>query len=730
MHNVRHCKLGAIGVVWCLFFILPVPFLAAEPVILTNLRQSYPIGQHLAILEDPQKQWTIAEVSSPDFSKRFVASMDAVPNFGFTPSAYWVRFQVKRDAAAITQWLLELGTAGMNTITIYLAPTACQPFQPNGEGDCRLFTIQAGDQLPFSKRDVRHRYFIFRLPIAPEVLYTVYLRFQNEDTMTLPLTLWSADAYLVKLQHEQFPLGIFYGVLLIMAGYNLFLYLSLRDRTFGHYVLFILAYFFFQAANDGLGVQYLWPNVTWFNRFAVPLFGILSLGTALLFTDAFLGVKHMLPRWHRLIVTLQIVSGLLIALLPVLGARRVLIPLTLLAILTIPILLTLGIISWRRQYQPARYFLLGWTVFLFAMFARMLANLTILPNNLLTTQSDRIGAILMILLLSLALANRIRTITQEQKRIQSETIQLKEELNTALQHSKEALEARVAAQTHDLARAKTEILVLNQVMESAEQVGTASEGLTRISSQIAAEAELTAKQVAQVSAHSREITANVQEVSTATEKVTAYIQALTGQIALVMQRITHAVASANRANTTITGLDAHSQEIDQIIKVITAIAQQTNLLALNATIEAARAGDLGRGFTVVAQEVKDLSRETSHSAEDITRLIEIIQASSREVAGAITEVAQNMEQVERLTTGIATTTTEQAGVTSQITRKVEHTAQKSQEISGAIAEIEQIIHESSERATTVETEAQELSALAAQLRHLVEQVKANRQGEE
>ena len=72
---------------------------------------------------------------------------------------------------------------------------------------------------------------------------------------------------------------------------------------------------------------------------------------------------------------------------------------------------------------------------------------------------------------------------------------------------------------------------------------------------------------------------------------------------------------AAEANAKINQLGASSQEIGNIIKVISSIAQQTNLLALNATIEAARAGEAGRGFAVVANEVKELARQTAIKPE-------------------------------------------------------------------------------------------------------------------
>jgi hypothetical protein len=110
-----------------------------------------------------------------------------------------------------------------------------------------------------------------------------------------------------------------------------------------------------------------------------------------------------------------------------------------------------------------------------------------------------------------------------------------------------------------------------------------------------------------------------------------------------------AVAQASSMTAEVEALGTASAAVDDVIRIIGAIADQTNLLALNATIEAARAGELGRGFAVVASEVKDLARETAGATQRVSAQIAGIQSSSRSVSEGIhatSEVIGELDAVQ------------------------------------------------------------------------------------
>jgi hypothetical protein len=181
---------------------------------------------------------------------------------------------------------------------------------------------------------------------------------------------------------------------------------------------------------------------------------------------------------------------------------------------------------------------------------------------------------------------------------------------------------------------------------------------------------------------------------------------------------------SNSANRIINQLGDSSQEIGNVIKVISSIAQQTNLLALNATIEAARAGEAGKGFAVVANEVKELANQTAKATGDITKRIEAIQNDSQNAVQAIAKITAAIEKVNGYTDNIAAAVEEQAATTNEVTRIVIESTEGVQQISENIGQVSLAAANTGKDATSVLTASKNIEVISATLEQCVNNLKS------
>ncbi len=266
------------------------------------------------------------------------------------------------------------------------------------------------------------------------------------------------------------------------------------------------------------------------------------------------------------------------------------------------------------------------------------------------------------------------------------------------------------------------------IAEDAVQVATASQQLSNTSQHIAGHSRTTSEQAKLVSDAAQQVSNNLQTVATGAEEMGASIREIAKNATEAARIATSAVKVAEETTTTVARLGESSNEIGEVIKVISSIARQTNLLALNASIEAARAGEAGKGFAVVANEVKELAKATANATENITRKIETIRGDTKASVAAIAAISEVIHQINGISATIAVAVEEQDATTNEMARNVSAAASGSGEITQNTVGIAQAAEDTSVDAGETQEAAGQLVATSSELRRLVEQFKVDADG--
>jgi methyl-accepting chemotaxis protein len=261
------------------------------------------------------------------------------------------------------------------------------------------------------------------------------------------------------------------------------------------------------------------------------------------------------------------------------------------------------------------------------------------------------------------------------------------------------------------------------VGRNTNTIMNASQGLTAVSKEMSSDADKTANAAGVVSGAVSKVSDNLRTIARAAQKMSASVQEISAQAAAAAKVASAAVRAAESTNAAVARLGKSGQEIGQVIKVITSIAQQTHLLALNATIEAARAGEAGKGFAVVAREVKELASGTAKATEEISEKITTIQKDTASSVDAIREISETIAQISKISNAIEQTVNEQSETAVAMARDVAEAAQGGEQATVNIAFLTEIAMRTTQGAADTEIAAETLGDMATALRQLVGQFK-------
>lgn len=376
---------------------------------------------------------------------------------------YWVKLSIENSPTSSFKWLIEFYDQSMDSLTAFV---------PDREG--KYQKIQLGDALPFDHRAFRHKN--FELVIANETagISNYYFKIRSTQKADVRIAVRSVNRFVYYALSEYFAYGIFYGMIVIIGLYNLLIYSAIREIKYLFYTFYLVSVGIYAMCVDGIAFQYLWPNSPQLNQIANGIFSYSIVLWAILFSIKFLNTKN---RSHTIHVILLIILGLKTVLF-ISGflIDQKLFEIKFYDVIPFFFIFAASIHIWTKGYKVARFFVVAYGVLFIGVAIKALVNAAIIPHQTLLYYSLHIAFLLEMLLLTFALADRVKILKDNRDRAMQRTIrqietnaELKEKVNREL-------EQKVKERTIELEKKN---LLLE---EYARQVSEKDEEIKRINS--------------------------------------------------------------------------------------------------------------------------------------------------------------------------------------------------------------------------------------------------------
>jgi signal transduction histidine kinase len=425
---------------------------ASQPIVLedkNNNSEYYFTAGYIDVYEDKSRSIKIDQVASPAFKNNFIAQGKDIPTNTNLNSAYWVRFTLENKSSRNEGWLIELYDFRIDSFEIYI---------PDGKGD--FIVKKGGDDYPFSDKKYQHKNFVYDLPV--ELLQqgkaeVFYIRIYSHNPVGIIGVVRTTNRFLYYSNLEYYMLALFYGIIIAMALYNFFLYFTIRDIAYLFYVLYIISFGAYAMCQDGTAFQFFWPEHPELNGDIGP-FALLSMFIwLLLYAKYFLLTHETSPFFNHIFKWLIVVRVILFFSGFLMSSDLLYKYIPHFDTFCIIIAFAAGIQSYRNGYKPARYYNIAFTVFFFG-YVLSISNLwRFFGPSIIIGYSFNIGAAAEMLLLSLALGDRIKTLIREKQVAQNEIIVQLQEKESLKDKINKELEQKVKERTRELQEKNTQL---------------------------------------------------------------------------------------------------------------------------------------------------------------------------------------------------------------------------------------------------------------------------------
>ncbi|RLP54734.1 MAG: response regulator [Ketobacter sp.] len=403
------------------------------------------VGQYTRYHLDETQSQTLSDVRSLAPDQWFSATSEA-PAFGFSADHLWMQIPVHNPTDDIARLALEIAYPVLDHVDVYVltepvAGVADVP-APLTETHYRM-----GDTYPFHDRPANHRNFVIPFQLPPSADATLYLMIASSGALEAPVILWDYEHFFENQQSSLVGQGLYFGIMIVMILYNLFIYLSVRHVSYLYYTGAALSCALFVAGLHGIGFQFIWPTLPAINSIILPASISGFAFTTIFFTITLLDVKRLAPKLYKLKIAFAVFFAAMFVLSMVLPYHLAIQMVAFIGVPSILLSLYTGAYMLHRGQRAARFFLLAWSSLLVSFLLTTFSKFGLIPASTWIEHSVQIGSALEVILLSFALADRINEERKAKHRAQQEAL---ENEKRARQEQSRYLQLRYQAELDEL----------------------------------------------------------------------------------------------------------------------------------------------------------------------------------------------------------------------------------------------------------------------------------------
>jgi hypothetical protein len=404
-------------------------------------------------LEDSGNVATIAEILRPEWQRKFETHNVGLNYNANKKATYWKKIEIQNHSSHTT-WLLEFPDPHIEYVQVYWVKN----------GNLREFPA-AGYGMPFSSRSMAHKNFVYQLNIPEGQSAVVYAKiFAHDRFCSIDANLRSTQNFSRYFLTEYHVLGLYYGIILILVIYNFFLGFFLHEKVHFYYCLYTVCCALFTYSEDGLAMQWIWPNAPFLNSWLIKYSSPLLLFSFLLYSDRFIELKANFPKirpyiWGSYLLFIG-------AFFSVAEQPKVI---HLLYVLPFSITCLGAIRVYRNGFRAARFYVVGNSMIVFSFVIYYLRINGWIDSNAFTVYMFNYAFVFEATVLSMALADKVKTTKLQSEFAQRETIrQLR--INEELQQKvNKELEEKVQERTKELMNKAKELTTANGNLEALKK---------------------------------------------------------------------------------------------------------------------------------------------------------------------------------------------------------------------------------------------------------------------